>query len=450
MIQRIGLTNFKAFQNAELALKPITILLGPNNSGKSSVLAALKILSQTFESNDMDIPILLNGIMGDFGTYKDLVHQNILKDNITLFFKILKTKRQSFRNYNLSDKNYISISITLSYRPKIKEIIIKHFTVWDGDKHVFTTDFQFHNESYKFTKLFEVQVPPNVRLKYKRFKMNYLPYFFLDTFNQTNNSINFLKENNIFEHVKHLDFLSYPDDIRSTFSSVDHIGAMRVPPARSYLFTGEKRSRIGSSGQHALSLLALDALRSASKTKNIREKVVKWLKKAQMASDIKVITSQSGRHFELYIENFFSKEIENYADVGYGQSQVIPVLIGGYNLKPNSTYIVEEPEIHLHPRAQSELGDFFVELYNNGIHSILETHSEHLIIRLQQHIACGHLTNEDIIFYYIRSTDEGKVIDQINFDETGLFTTEWPEGFFPERLKEAKKLASIRYNIEVK
>ena len=226
---------------------------------------------------------------------------------------------------------------------------------------------------------------------------------------------------------------------------IEYVGAMRISPLRTYLNTGERRIRVGSNGEHAISILALDAARSGGRTKGIIRNVSDWLNNAEIANKIK-INPISDRHFEILIQHPVTKEFENYADVGYGNSQVIPLLIAGYNLNQNSVLIVEQPEIHLHPKAQSELAEFFTKIYKNGIQSIIETHSEHLIIRFQQHIANGLISPEDIIFYYVYAYEGKKRVAKLRLDSKGIFIDEWPQGFFPERLEEAKKLSKIRHS----
>jgi predicted ATPase len=77
----------------------------------------------------------------------------------------------------------------------------------------------------------------------------------------------------------------------------------------------------------------------------------------------------------------------NIADVGYGVSQVLPVLVQGMLMQPGGIYMVQQPEIHLHPDAQAGLADFFLYLASRGIRTIVETHSEYFLIRLRRRLA---------------------------------------------------------------
>lgn len=220
---------------------------------------------------------------------------------------------------------------------------------------------------------------------------------------------------------------------------------MRAPPSRSYQFTGERRRRVGRLGENAPGMLAMDSARGGRDRATIAERVSVWLKKAGIASSV-VVDPITDRHYELRLRHPVTGEIENIADAGYGVSQVVPVLVGGYSLDRGDIYVVEEPEIHLHPRAQSKLGDFIFDLYTEGVQCVFETHSEHMILRRQQHIAAGNIPPEDVAVYYVHApSNENKTATRLDLDSKGQFTSEWPEGFFPERLNEAKELARIRH-----
>lgn len=168
-----------------------------------------------------------------------------------------------------------------------------------------------------------------------------------------------------------------------------------------------------------------------------------WLKAAGIAADVKV-TWLSDRHFEVGIKHPVTGEVENILDVGRGTSQVLPVLIGGYRLRAGDTYLVEEPEIHLHPRAQASLGDFFCELTQRGVQSIVETHSEYLITRLQQHVASGALRPEQVVFYYVSASGGSKRLQSMELSPEATFVGGIPGGFFPQRLEEANRLVQAR------
>lgn len=127
-------------------------------------------------------------------------------------------------------------------------------------------------------------------------------------------------------------------------------------------------------------------------------------------------------------------------NLGAGNSYLAKVLIMGLSRKKNSILIVENPEIHLHPKAQAKIADFFVFLQNAGIQIILETHSEHLINKFRYNVYKNNLSHNDIIIYYKQTIKEK--FQQININKNAHFVDidnrqiEFPSGFFDSTLSE--------------
>ena len=142
-------------------------------------------------------------------------------------------------------------------------------------------------------------------------------------------------------------------------------------------------------------------------------------------------------------------------DVGVGISQIVPVLIHAGAGK-NQTIAIEQPEIHIHPRLQAELGDVFVEsaLGENKNTFLLETHSEHLILRILRRIrettegdledwpeelknACPKgLRPEDVEVLYVEPGEDGAKVVELPVTPDGDFSRPWPDGFFADRVRE--------------
>jgi len=445
MISEIKTKNYKAFDNLVFDASPITVFLGPNNSGKSSIISILRLLSQTITSLDENVTLLLNGEHGDFGTYKDIVHKNEKRRHLDLSISL---RGPFFAPYlsKLKAEDTLTLNLSYRYRSALKDIVLKGTELQLNKNSLFKTKYSAETERQIIESVDSISVPPELRssisrrLRLQNFLVRY-PRFFSES--QYGSSLKKLKKFSVNpQRVGKHSRLTL--GLQNYLSNFEYISGMRMPPERTYLFSGERRKRVGQIGQNAVSLMVLDSMRRGGRKKNLLDRVVGWLKKSEMARDID-IRSLSDRHFELYIQHPVSSEYQNFADVGYGNSQVIPVLVAGYNLIPNSIFAVEQPEVHLHPKAQAELGDFFFELYNKKIQCFIETHSEHLILRIQQHLAAGNIKPEDISVYYIHSKYNRKLLKRMPLDERGVFTEEWPEGFFPERLNEAKKLSQLRY-----
>jgi predicted ATPase len=445
VLTELGYTNFKAFSHLDLDIRPITVLLGPNNSGKSSILAGPKLLTQTTESFDANVTLLLNGIFGDYGTYRDVVFQNLRSRSIKIEMA-LRYSRETFFESGSHEKNKSpqvtsTLHLKYKYRSKLKQIVLSEVEVTSNSVCLLKTKYSEISERPVVTYLGGAPVPPQSRTSIsRRLRLqHFMPRGIVLMFNNKATKPSFKTKSE--RHMRNLQrsggaFFRF-------FDGLEYVGAIRAAPARTFLFSGETRARVGASGEHAINIMVMDSLKSAARTNRIRQRVVSWLKRAGIAGDLKV-HSLSDRHYEIHLKHPVTGEYSNFADVGYGNSQVIPVLVAGYNLRRGGTLLVEQPEIHLHPRAQAELGDFFRNLYERRVQSLVETHSEHLVLRLQQYVASGVIPAKDIVFYYVHAKGHSKKAVKMTLDASGQFEQEWPEGFFPERLEEAKKLARAR------
>lgn len=140
---------------------------------------------------------------------------------------------------------------------------------------------------------------------------------------------------------------------------------------------------------------------------------------------------------ELVLFDERTKTVVTHRDVGIGISQVLPVLVAAYGSE-GKLIAMEQPEIHLHPALQAELGDVFIEaaLGERRNTFILETHSEHLILRLMRRIREGKISPDDIGVVFVEPLTHGSRFVELRIDEEGDFIDEWPGGFFEESFNE--------------
>lgn len=147
--------------------------------------------------------------------------------------------------------------------------------------------------------------------------------------------------------------------------------------------------------------------------------------------------SNAAKLRELVLFDINKETLVSHRDVGMGITQVLPVLVMAYGSR-NKLLAMEQPEIHLHPALQAELGDVFIEsaLGERRNTFILETHSEHLILRLLRRVREGRLSADDISVLYVQPADVSSQVLQIRVDEDGDFIDRWPGGFFEEAFNE--------------
>lgn len=136
-------------------------------------------------------------------------------------------------------------------------------------------------------------------------------------------------------------------------------------------------------------------------------------------------------------------------DVGFGVSQVLPIIVLLYYAPENSTIIIEQPEIHLHPLAQSALADLFINVVERrGLQILFESHSEHLLLRLQRRIAEEILGQDDVILHSASYRGNASHLGQLEVDEFGQIYN-WPEHFMGDAFGEtlaAEKARLRRFN----
>jgi len=430
----------------DIPLGKINLFFGPNNAGKSALLSAITLLSQTMYSHDRDVPLLCRGHFEDLGSYKDLVYGNNIRKDIKIGIEIATDVSKVVK--------YINNIMKRNEDAPIKSVYAEFkFTYRSQQKQIALAGF-------------EIQIPTGdtiLRTRIAKTASSQLTDYLGDAFAGLgpvilSRSINL---NHFFPTLRGIESMVprrfYPlkklDRILSLFTrlfirylnSVEFISPFRQAPERFYTFSGESPSTVGIHGETAIDVLVADHLRRGKKRRGIKDEVARWFQQAEIAKQINIVPL-SDRHYEVKVTNFYSNENQSIADVGFGCSQVLPVLVAGFSLHQGDSFIVEEPEIHLHPKAQAELGTFLLELAQRDIQLFIETHSEHLLLRLQSHVASGELAPNEIFVYYIYADPDNKKknIKRINIGRDGIFIDEWPHGFFPEKLHEAMKIAGFK------
>lgn len=211
------------------------------------------------------------------------------------------------------------------------------------------------------------------------------------------------------------------------------MGPFRRPPERWYIFTGTSPQDVGYQGDLLPDLL----LRRPNLVKVANE----WLNRLDMGYELEVksVGANIADLFEVRLIDTRRKERINVAlpDVGFGISQLLPFVVQSLVSK-QQIISIEQPEVHVHPRLQADLGDLLVESIKAPRHNqfIVETHSEHLILRLQRLVREQKLKHDDVSVIYISRTPDGAKSQRLNLDKEGDFIDDWPNGFFPERLRE--------------
>jgi predicted ATPase len=403
------LENFRAFKRADVKLSNLNFFVGPNNSGKSSIISAISLIAQNSNPAIRNYSLALNGAHAQLGTFYDVVHGHSARSAMTIGFEIDASK----------------YSYTFRYRPQRREIELVRATISEGENTFSNSGKQSTLETSAGTSNL-----PKGRARFFGFNA-YYPILFTTSKATESNPQSTTRRlisramNSLIEH----------------FRNFDSVGAFRVAPERTYYFSGEAHTSVGVHGQNSAQILASSSSRQRM---NILGSVSQWFNQAGIAKEVRV-NSLTKRHFEVLVEDATGSP-NNITDSGFGCSQVLPVLVGGFQLMNRATrggslYVVQEPEIHLHPSAAAQLGSFFVDLTRRNIQCFVETHSENIILRVARLVAEGQLKASDVNIYWVSGNKGEHRVDLLQLNPDGTFKEKWPEGFFPTRADETLQLA---------
>jgi predicted ATPase len=167
------------------------------------------------------------------------------------------------------------------------------------------------------------------------------------------------------------------------------------------------------------------------------ERVAEWLSELGLISDFRLKPIAPNRkEYEVLVRRSPQAPEVLITGVGFGVSQILPVLTLCYYAPAGSTLILEQPEIHLHPFVQAGLADVFIDVIKTrDIQIILESHSEHLLRRLQRRIAEDRIKPADAALYFVATQQGASVIDPLQLDLYGNISN-WPHQFFGDELGE--------------
>ena len=232
-------------------------------------------------------------------------------------------------------------------------------------------------------------------------------------------------------------FLQYvTSQFETAISRIIYLGPLREVPGRLYAGIAERPQDVGTAGEDAVHVLWLG--RGEKKQIELRKKVGKWMAEFDIAKEMK-LRQVAGPYFQLTLSDKHTGIKTTLADVGFGASQLLPVIVAGYYAPLGSLLIEEQPEIHLHPRAQTQLADLFIDVAKEGRSLFIETHSEHILSRFQRRIAEGQIDKNLVAIYYCEPTEKGTQLKRILLDSYGQLEAEGlPEGFFDDSYQESK------------
>jgi predicted ATPase len=431
MLTHLKLENFKIWRSTgPVRLAPITLLLGTNSSGKSSLIQSLLLIRQTVKGDDHNLDLNLGNPEADdsamLGQFKDLLcrHGAAIEGTLTPQVGI---------EFRWSEDGLAESSTLFSARyskgPASSAELA--FLRLGKDRQGFSV-LRRRPGIYRLS--LATQAKPLGQSADFRPQRSFA--FSESTLNKLGAQGELIRP--------------IGPALLDELGRIIYLGPVRRLAQRDYIWVGRMPAHIGDDGAKAVdALIASGVARQAAQRRkhslpaeaHLFEQTIHWLKEMNLADGLSIRALGNSARYELLIEN--DGQASNLKDVGVGVSQVIPVIVAALFAQPGHIVIVEEPESHLHPRAQGKLAELLARVSKErNVQFIVETHSEHLFRRMQTLIAKQEITPHDAAMYFIERDGKAARIRPLEPDDFGRVKY-WPEGFFGDALGETREQTAL-------
>jgi len=432
VLTELSLKNFKSWKEIDkMHLAPITGLFGTNSSGKSSVLQFLLMLKQTAESDDRKLVLNFGdeNSKANLGSFKDVIYDH--DESNTLSFEFAWKLPKSLTLQDALTKVKLNPADRMRFRSEIN---------CDGK-----------NVSVKEMK-YDLSDTDSFNMKSKQEKPK--------EYDLSSSGFSFVrKKQRAWSLPSPVKFYGFPDQVNSYYQNagflsdlqlelvqmlkrVHYLGPLREFPKRYYTSKGTTPSDLGPKGEFVVD--AILASREKGKyispghkktRKTLEERIAYWLKELGLIHSFKVEPIGSSL-YEVKVKSGPKSSEVLITDVGFGVSQILPVLVMCYYVPEGSTILLEQPEIHLHPSVQMGLADVFIDVAKNrNVQVILESHSEHLLNRLQRRLAEESVSKDNVALYFCNVGTTGSKLNELDIDLFGNILN-WPVDFFGDQFGE--------------
>ena len=409
-ISKIVVSGFKSIsEECTFEIRPLTILAGANSSGKSSIMQPLLMLKQTLEAPYDPGPLLIDGPNAQFTSAAQFLSKLIGEKGAEYFQLRIETDE--------------SISVRTTFRKgasgiELSEMIRDRRLETDQPLEVSFKSITLYPEmsAEKIKKLAEEKsMPKDLR-----------------------EDLDVVGRSRCFLHLESQDrhkVVDFTHDLALNIVNSIHLPGLRGNPERLYKLTSTGSKYPGTFENYVASIIhswqettderlntLADALHALGLTGHVGTKKI---------GDTR-IELQVGR---LPYPGTDETDMVSIADVGFGVSQILPVLVALIVAEPGRLVYLEQPELHLHPRAQVALAQVLAEAAKRGVRVVAETHSSLLLLAVQTLVAEGILSPELVkLHWFTRSENGATKINTADLDEAGAYG-DWPEDFDDVDLK---------------
>ena len=475
MLKQIRLGNYKSYKDTTIDVKPITLFCGGNSSGKTAIIKSILLMKQSFEASGNNY-LLINGPYTNNGLFTNVRRSTseptdlsgmqlsmsfVLEKNNPSFSELCRSigmtsKQDHFQKFELHAEFSFEENRSI---PQVGDISSSTITLFSH----YTNNAEDYEGKCVTT---EICMRPCANNQHYTIELNCFPFPLYRKgnypFEYTDESwdkctcyfrgmqlVSLYKEYLSKKSISALPVLYTIFRILSSeFEKVEYIGPFRETPLRQY-FIQDVYSEIGVKGEntaHYLGQFGDKRVRvilpnsEGEQSVELKDAVAEW---ASFMGIEKVSTNSVDIPGAKLTQIMVGEQ--NIVDVGFGVSQVLPILVEGLTMAEGNTFILEQPEIHLHPKMQMDIADFLISLVQQEKHLIIETHSDHIINRIIRRALEGKIPKEMIgIFYIEKDTDGNSQLTEVEIHEN-LGIDVAPQGFFDQYASETEHILQAGY-----
>lgn len=448
-IKRIRWEHFRSFTDTGwIDLPALTVIVGANASGKTSLIAPLLLLKQTIESRDASLALKTKGRYFNAGAYRDLIYAHEANRDLKLSVAWAWTETPPTPAPAVGVAPPSSLELTFRdadggdapdlARWHVKDVYDRAMLIrdrTDGGKYTLE-GVTLPKDSPVWNDAIYGAEPEGFTFPIESvFSTVYDPR---KTKKPSSEPIVAVQPALAREHQYYFSVTGFvANQTRDALDGITYLGPIREKPKRIYELGGEIPFSVGSGGQFAPELIC-------RADDELMDHLNVWISRFGFGNRLR-LKSFSEDVFSLELDRAKGSTRVNVADTGFGLSQILPLIVQGYFSEPGEMLIAEQPEIHLNPRLQGVLGDLLVDIARRGVRVVLETHSEHLILRIRRLIAEALIPAREVALYYTERDARSSTARRIPLDDAGRITADvWPRGFFEDGLSEALALATAQ------